>query len=254
MTVPIGAVEPGSRLMRSAVLNAAVALAALLATAVVLGEALALSDLYPLTVMPGFAVAVALMLGFLPHHRPNPRIGPANQVTLVRAVLTALIFGLVGEGGGSTIAWTALVIALIAESLDAIDGWLARRGRWTSAFGARFDMEIDAMLVAVLALLVWSLDKAGIWVLAAGLLRYLFVATALLLPWMRRSLPASKRRQSACVVQVLSLTIALVPWIPPPQSAAVAAAGFAYLCYSFTVDVIWLARRGGTAPEIRELP
>ena len=37
-----------------------------------------------------------------------------------------------------------------------------------SAFGARFDMEIDALLILVLAILAWQHDKAGAWVLAVG--------------------------------------------------------------------------------------
>ena len=37
-----------------------------------------------------------------------------------------------------------------------------------SAFGARFDMETDALLLLVLAALAWQFDKAGAWVLASG--------------------------------------------------------------------------------------
>jgi phosphatidylglycerophosphate synthase len=254
MTTRVGVFDAGPRLLRSVVVSAAVAFVGLLVGAIVLGQTLALSDLYPVKAMAGFALVVALMLRFLPEHRPHRRIGPANQITLFRAVLTALLFGLVGEGGTASIAWTAFLIALIAEALDGLDGWLARHRGWTSAFGARLDMEIDALLVAVLALLVWSLDKAGIWVLAAGLLRYLFVVAGLLLPWMRRSLPPSRRRQTACVVQVLTLTLALSPLLSAPMSAAAAAAGLAYLCYSFAIDIHWLARRAGVLPESGELP
>ena len=40
-------------------------------------------------------------------------------------------------------------------ALDGVDGWLARRSGIASAFGARFDMEIDALLILVLAVLAW---------------------------------------------------------------------------------------------------
>jgi phosphatidylglycerophosphate synthase len=233
--------------MRSALINAALAFVVLLLAGPTLRNTLSLSDLFILKALVGYGLAVALLVGFLPAHRPHPRLGPANQVTLLRALLTAFLLGLVGEGDGAAIAWTAFLLALFAESLDGVDGWLARRGGWASPFGARFDMETDALLVAVLALLVWSLDKAGIWVLAAGLLRYLFVAAGILLPWMRRPLPPSRRRQTACVVQVLTLTLALLPALPPDWSALVAGAGLILLCYSFGVDTLWLARRASFA-------
>ena len=60
--------------------------------------------------------------------------------------------------------------------LDGVDGWLARRHRIASAFGARFDMEIDALLILALSVLAWRHEKAGAWVVASGLLRYAFVA------------------------------------------------------------------------------
>jgi phosphatidylglycerophosphate synthase len=39
-------------------------------------------------------------------------------------------------------------------ALDGLDGWLARRFGLASAYGARFDMEVDGFLILVLALLV----------------------------------------------------------------------------------------------------
>ena len=39
--------------------------------------------------------------------------------------------------------------------LDGVDGRLARKYGASSRFGARFDMEVDAVLICVLALLAW---------------------------------------------------------------------------------------------------
>jgi phosphatidylglycerophosphate synthase len=169
-------------------------------------------------------------------------------------VLTALLFGLIGEGGSAAVLWTACALAMLAEGLDGVDGWLARRGGWASPFGARFDMETDALLIAVLALLVWSLGKAGVWVLAAGLMRYAFVAAVYPFPWMARPLPPSRRRQAVCVVQVLTLTLALMPILAPATSAALAAAGLVILIYSFVVDIHWLARHAEPEPSTEETP
>ncbi len=241
---------PEPPLLRSAAANAAMGLAVLLGLALGLDRALSLGPWYLPKVLAAYLL-VLLLLGFLSDHRPHERLGPANQVTLLRGVLTALLAGLVGEGAPA-IAWTALALGLAASALDGVDGWLARRGGWASPFGARFDMETDALLIAVLALLVWSLGKAGVWVLAAGLMRYAFVAAAYLLPWLARPLPPSRRRQAVCVVQVLSLTLALTPILAPATSAALAAAGLVVLIYSFAVDVHWLARHAGPEPSTGE--
>ena len=66
-------------------------------------------------------------------------------------------------------------------------------------------MEVDALLIMVLAILAWQHGKAGAWVLLSGLLRYAFVAAGWLAPWIARPLPPSRRRQTICVVQIAAL-------------------------------------------------
>ena len=161
--------------------------------------------------------------------------GPANQITTLRAVLAAVLVFLDNP-------WSAVSIALVAVLLDGVDGWVARRTRTASAFGARFDMETDAALIQVLAILVWQYGKAGPWVLASGLLRYAFVAAGWLWPWMRRPLVSSLRGKTICVVQMVAVIVAIVPTVAPPTSSAVAAVGLLALCYSFLVDTLRLWR------------
>jgi phosphatidylglycerophosphate synthase len=239
----------GPDLRRSALRSVVVALAGLLGAALALGWALDLGTYYVPKVMAAYGLVLLILVLFLPGHRPHDRLGPANWVTLGRALIGALLFGLVGEGSGSALAWTAFALALVAETLDGVDGRLARRGGWASPFGARFDMETDALLVAILSLLVWSLDKAGVWVLAAGLLRYGFVAAGYPIPWLRSPLPASRWRQTVCVIQVLTLTAALAPVLPSPWSALVVGIGLVLLCHSFAADVVRLARSAGAVPS-----
>lgn len=187
------------------------------------------------------AIAIVALRSARAHH-PFPRLGPANQVTMVRALIVALIAALVGEGAHPAFAETAAAGAAFATVLDGVDGWLARRTRMASAFGARFDMETDALLIQVLAILAWQYGKAGAWVLASGLLRYLFVAAGWLWPWMQQPLFPSLRRKTICVVQTAGLTLALLPEIPPPLSSPIAALSLAVLSYSFLVDTVWLWR------------
>ena len=173
---------------------------------------------------------------------PFNRIGPANLMTLARAALVALVVGLIGEPAVPSVAAGATAIAVLVELLDGADGWLARRGGVASAFGARFDMEVDALLIMALAILAWLHGKAGAWVLLSGLLRYGFVAGGWIAPWLSSPLPPSRRRQAICVVQIVCLCAAVSPALAPERSAALAAAALVVLAASFALDVGWLWR------------
>lgn len=205
---------------------------------------LQLAASYPYVVAATFAAAGAAVAVLAGRHLSGRRFGAANQVTLLRAALAALLLGLIGQSAEiAGASWLAAVLALPALLLDGVDGWLARRLRTATAFGARFDMETDAGLTLVLALLVWRFDKAGAWVLAGGFARYAFVAAGLVLPWLRRRLPDSRRRQAVCVIQVGALALCLVPPLARPASTWIAFAGVAALLGSFVADVLWLTRR-----------
>ena len=96
----------------------------------------------------------------------------------------------------SPMVWRGSGLASLGLILDGIDGRLARRHGLESPFGARFDMEVDAFFILVLAALVYQTDKAGGWVLLSGVLRYGFVAFSLVLPWLNRPLPPRPKRQA----------------------------------------------------------
>jgi len=203
---------------------------------------LTLSEWYPVKAAGLFAVIMTLVVARRDRH-PFPRFGPANLTTTVRALLVALTAAFIGEAVTESSAVSAVSLGAGAAVLDAVDGWLARRTKVVSAFGARFDMEIDALLILVLAILVWRHGKAGAWVLASGLLRYAFVAAGWALPWMRAPLPPSARGKTICAAQIVALLLALAPFVEPPASAVVAALGLGVLSYSFLIDTIWLWNR-----------
>jgi phosphatidylglycerophosphate synthase len=167
----------------------------------------------------------------------------ANQITLARVLLTAGLAILIFRTPTPTIAWNVVSIAAIAALLDGMDGWQARRTGTASAFGARFDMEADAALILVLAILAWRYGKAGPWVLLSGLLRYLFVAAGWIWPWMKGPLAPTYRAKIVCVVQIVGLIVAVAPVVPPSISSVAAALALLALCYSFLVDTLRLWRR-----------
>lgn len=184
-----------------------------------------------------FAAVMLIAWGRWRDHHPFPRVGPANLVTASRALLVSLMAGLIGEPPHPAMAAS---LALLATLLDGVDGRLARRTNMASAFGARFDLEIDALLIQVLAILVWRYGKAGSWVLVCGLLRYAFVAAGWIWPWLAAPLTPTLRAKAICVVQIAGLILAILPVVAPPASGFIAAAALAALAYSFMADTMRL--------------
>jgi phosphatidylglycerophosphate synthase len=191
-----------------------------------------------------YGALAALVMRGLPAILVGPGIGAANRVTLGRGILVTPIAALVLHPGMLVLQgtyWWIVLLAGGAMALDFVDGKVARSTGTSSAFGARFDMEVDAFLLMVLSVLVWQSGKAGAWVLGIGALRYLFVGTALVWPALNGELPHSMRRKTVCVVQGASLIFALLPFVPAEAAMVVAASALASLVWSFAVDVRWLA-------------
>jgi phosphatidylglycerophosphate synthase len=234
---------PGAPLRASAVSTTFVGFCLVVSLAAAARIGLPVSGLYAWKAPAAFALSMIVSLGFLQQHHPFARFGPANQVTTIRALMVALIVGLVGELRVPVLAATAAAASVVVTMLDGVDGWLARRHQMASAYGARFDMEVDALLILALSILAWRFEKAGLWVIASGVMRYAFVAAGLIWSWLQAPLPPSRRRQAVCVVQVVALTIVLVPIVTPPVSTAIAATACAALVYSFSLDTLWLWRR-----------
>jgi phosphatidylglycerophosphate synthase len=202
----------------------------------------------------------AAVVGFLLAAGPVPRraaaAGPANRVTLTRATLvggvTALIAQqIVDELAGMTASpvrtAVLLVLASVALALDLVDGWVARRTDTVSELGARFDMELDALLILVLSVL--ACRTLGYWVLVLGLMRYAFVAAGRLRPFLTAPLPPSRARKVVAAVQGVVLAVAVAPFVPRPLAAMAVAVALATLLWSFGRDTLWLVRhRAGAEP------
>ncbi len=239
----LSTVSPFPPLLISTVLNVLTAILLLIGAASLMAALFQLPARYIGQSMVAFIGLLLALLPFLPQHQPLQRFGAANDVTLLRAGMTTLLAGLIGHSSLTPgLAWGMTAIASIALMLDGVDGWLARRNQMQSQFGARFDMEVDAFFILVLALLVYQMDKAGIWVLLSGAMRYGFIGLSRVLPWLRQPLPPRKRRQIVCVIQTAILALCLSPPLLPPWTVLLSAGGLALLTLSFAVDVVWLAR------------
>ena len=166
-------------------------------------------------------------------------LGPADRVTLVRAGLTAGVAALVADAFLAPAHLAALVtLSVLALGLDGVDGWVARRTGTASAFGARFDLEVDAFLILVLS--VHVARSAGPWVLAIGLARYAFVAAGRALPWLRRPAPPRYWCKVVAVIQGVVLVVVTAEVLPEFLAIAALGVALALLVESFGREIAWL--------------
>jgi len=204
----------------------------------VLGSTVWQASLVTTFFMSACLVVVAVMRETYPH----ASIGFCNLVTLTRLVLTVSLFAPILDGGAAPV-WGVFSIAVLALALDGVDGWFARWQGLTSAFGARFDMEVDAALSMTLAPNALAAGNAGPFVLLLGIPRYAFAVAGRVLPMLAHPLPDRFGRKVACVLQIGALIALQAPILSPAQAGiAVGIATFA-LVLSFGRDMIWLYRR-----------
>ena len=87
----------------------------------------------------------------------------ANWVTFGRFLLLFVLLGIVYSG----LPWLQLVnapLTVLIISLDAVDGWVARKFGEESLFGATFDIAIDRIVETVLWVVLAHLGFIGVWV------------------------------------------------------------------------------------------
>jgi phosphatidylglycerophosphate synthase len=200
-------------------------------------------------VLAGLALALvvhALLVRSLAR-RGLTGLGPADRVTLARAWLTCGVAALtVGGPGGGRVTTALLVLAGTALALDAVDGQVARRTGTVSALGARFDMEVDALLILVLSV---SVARAtGWWVLAMGLARYAVLAAAFVASWLRAGVAARTWRKVVAAIQGVVLTLAAGGLLPAGWATLALAVAATLLAVSFLTEVAELWRRRALAP------
>ena len=210
-----------------------------LAVLAVLGTALQLGPSSWLAGIAYGAVTGVVLLRALQQTR-TPSLGPANRVTLARAALVGGVTAIVADSNTGRGTLALVTLGTVALVLDAVDGQVARRAGAASALGARFDMEVDAFLILVLSVVVAR--DLGVWVLAIGAMRYVFVGAMWIMPWLRAPLPVSFARKTVAATQGIVLVAASADVLPRPLTAGMVAIALMLLAWSFGRDVIWLWR------------
>ena len=225
-----------------------------------LGAMLALTGLLDATVgigQAGWAAGafIGTVLAIVLARRDDVGIGPADQITALRAVLAGGVAALVAEGLvsprhiGTTHVQTLVAMAGVALALDLVDGYVARRTGTESDFGARFDMEVDAFLIGVLSIHVAV--AVGWWVLSIGAMRYLYVAAGRAFAWLRLPLPPRRSAKVIAAVQGVTLAVAASGLLPPTLIRVALGVALALLVASFGQDCWSQWRR---RHEVTKLP
>lgn len=232
--VETGPVTPTLRLSATAGLMVLAALLGLLSVTTGLGRAGWAAGLGC-----GAVLTAGLVRGVGRAGRGRP--SPADLVTLSRGLLACGVAALTAEALLGHEATTALLaLAVPALALDAVDGRVARRTGTVTAFGARFDGEVDAFLILVLSVAVGS--SLSWWVLGAGLARYAFAVAGWALPWMRGRLPYRYWRKVVTATVGVVLAVAVADVLPRGLTLAAVVVALGLLAESFGRDVWWLWR------------
>lgn len=181
-----------------------------------------------------FLPGAAWVWRHLPAHAPHDRWGWANRITATRG-LALLLWGAWGWQL-SPVGWGSVILATVFLLADGVDGKLARRQGTVSPFGARFDLEVDALFVLIAGILLLRAEQLGPWVLITGLLRYGYLLAGRWWPVLNRPLPPSRRRAVCGVTNAALLTAGFAPILPLWLVQGLAALGLALVVGSFTVD------------------
>jgi phosphatidylglycerophosphate synthase len=187
----------------------------------------------------GYLVGAALVAG----HWRGLVFGAANAVTLSRLVGGCWVAALTVEAAlrGLSVSERLLIVAVatLCLILDGVDGRVARSRGEVSEFGARFDVETDAVLLLCLSLVVPILGVAGWWVVLLSGLRYGYVLAAVFLPVLRVPIDPTYAAKVICVFAQAALILALAVDLVNPGWPAVALLSTALGCliWSFARDV-----------------
>lgn len=168
----------------------------------------------------------------------KPWGGYANWVTGTRLLLLVALS--IAAPFLSDMQFFLLVI--IPLSMDALDGYLARRFGQSTYFGQYFDMETDAFYVLLLCFLLYSQQKTGVWILIPGLLRYVYVLAINALKWQDREEKGTFLEQIIGAGFFVVLAMAFI--MPDPLGAYVLAIPATMVIGSFAYSFYGLWQRG----------
>jgi len=172
--------------------------------------------------------------------------GLANAITLARGGLYAVVAGFVVVPATTTLAWVPALCYGVGVVLDKLDGVVARSVGEETHLGQRLDMTADTFgfVAAPLVAVLWG--RLPVWYLAISAARYVYLAA--IHYRRRRGRPTYDRPDSdlgkyLAGVQMVFITIALVPAVPSGVVFAVAPAVLTPSLAVFVRDFLYVSGR-----------
>lgn len=162
-------------------------------------------------------------------------LNPANVATFLR--LSILIIFILPN----LAAYHKGMILILLLVLDGIDGFLARKLSCETAFGAKFDMEVDALTVLFASWSLVAYQDFPVWVLCLGLWRYAFACWRAIHYTSCSVDRRSKLGRWIFVFTMLSLCCAFL--LPPQNSVYILLIAFLALSISFSQDIVFIIRK-----------
>ncbi len=153
-------------------------------------------------------------------------------ITALRGAMTALL-ALAGLYLGG---WSIAAVVLTVFALDGLDGRIARSTYSVSRLGGHLDGETDALLTAVVCVLLFLRGPFGAWVLTAGFLRYVYVVVVRFVSSQGLA-PRSEFAARAFGIALTGLTLGFLPL--GPLSQAMPALATLLLLWSFGRSFYW---------------
>jgi CDP-diacylglycerol--glycerol-3-phosphate 3-phosphatidyltransferase len=153
---------------------------------------------------------------------PSALATPANVVTVVRLLVSPLLFAMIGHKPSGWLVWfvwTALSLT------DGIDGWIARR-YGTTRSGAFLDPLADKVLVLGALFSLVAVGRFPVWPVAIIAVREVFISLYRVY-WGRRGLAVPARRSAKLKTLVQSLAVGAV-LMPPLTDITWLADGLLY--------------------------
>lgn len=189
---------------------------------------------------------LAVAVGTDPDRMPGEPLGLANALTVVRGGLYAVVAAFVVVPQTGALVWVPALCYGTGVVLDRVDGAVARTiGRETS-LGRRLDLAFDTFGFVAAPLLAVAWGQLPAWYLSLSAARYVYRGARY--QRRRRGLPLYDRPDSdlgrwLAGGQMVFLTLALTPAVPPGPVAAVAPLVLAPSISVFVRDYLFVSGR-----------
>lgn len=154
---------------------------------------------------------------------PDALATPANAVTVIRLLVSPLLFAMIGDTPSGWLVWFVWTVLSLT---DGVDGWIARRSGTTRS-GAFLDPLADKVLVLGAMFSLVAVDRFPVWPVAIIAVREVAISLYRVY-WGRRGLAIPARRSAKAKTLVQSLAVGAV-LMPPLTGYTWLANGLLYL-------------------------